>query len=157
MTNTNQAKVTGKDLPVSFKDCIEIGNFVRGMKTKKAITKLENVVNQKVAVPMKRFNFDRGHKKGMGAGRYPVKAAGEIIKLIKSAEANAQNQGLITESLFIKEFIANKGAAQWHYGRKIRRKAKKTHIKIVLEEKSAKKEEKGKTEAKKTEVKNRAQ
>lgn len=150
MAKEHQAIVRGIDLPVSIKDTVEIGNFIRGKSTKKAKDMLEKVANEKLAVPIRRYDFDRGHKPGIGPGRYPVKASTEIIKLIKSAEANAQNQGLSVEKLFIKEFVSNKGPTQWHYGRKRRRQAKRTHINIVVAEMEIKKE-KAKIKQKKTE------
>lgn len=48
------------------------------------------VINQKKAVPYKRFNKDVGHKKGIGPGRYPIKASGVILSLVKLAESNAR-------------------------------------------------------------------
>ena len=56
-------------------------------------------------------------------------------KILKSAEANAQYKGLNSANLFIKHVSAQKGPTTHHYGRHRGRKAKRTHIEIVLEEK----------------------
>jgi len=135
MKNEHQARAIGRNLPVSFKHAIEIGSFIRGKTLKQAKLLLEQVIAKKRAVPMKRFNRDVGHKRGrIAAGRYPVKASSEVLALIHSAEMNALNKGLSSENLVLTEYIANKGTSQWRFGRQRRRKAKRTHITVVLEE-----------------------
>jgi len=135
MKNEHQAKAIGRNLPISFKYAIEIGSFIRGKTLKQAKLLLEQVIAKKRAVPMKRFNRDVGHKRGrIAAGRYPVKASSEVLALIHSAEMNALNKGLSSENLMLTEYIANKGATQWRFGRQRRRKAKRTHIIVILEE-----------------------
>ncbi len=128
------AIVNGKNIPISRKHAIEIGDHIRGKSLVKAKEILNKVISKKLAIPFKRFKRDIGHKRGMAAGRYPVKASKEILKLLNSAEANALYKGLKSEDLFIEEFIANKGSTVWRYGRNLRRKAKRTHIKIKLSE-----------------------
>lgn len=145
------ASVHGKDLPISTKQSIEICNFIRGRDLQKAKDIMEKVINFKIAVPYRRFNKDTGHKKRrVGAGRYPIKACKEILRLLESLEVNAQNKGLDTASLFISSIIPNKGAKVMRYGRK-RAVMKLTHIKITAEERVKKKEGKKETkpEAKK--------
>ncbi len=151
-------KVTGLDLPVSTKHVIEISNFIKHKNLQKAKVLLEQVLKFKIAVPYTRFNKNVGHRSGdIAAGRYPIKAAKEILNLLNSLEANAQNQGLDTSSLIISEIIPNKASRPWHYGRQRRRKMKRTHIKIVAKEvakKTLKKETKSaKPETKKEQTK----
>lgn len=156
------ASVYGKDLPISTKQSIEICNFLRGRDLQKSKEILEKVIILKLAVPYRRFNRDTGHKKRrVGAGRYPVKACKEILRLLESLEVNAQNKGLDTAALFISSIVPNKGAKVMRYGRK-RAVMKLTHIKITAEERVKKKEEKkeAKPEVKKeekTEVKEEKQ
>ncbi|MCK4522439.1 MAG: 50S ribosomal protein L22, partial [Nanoarchaeota archaeon] len=95
----NMAKVCGKALPISTKKTIVVCDFIRHKNLQKAKELLGNVVKKKIAVPFTRFNKDMGHKKGMGAGRFPVKTSKEMILLLESAEANAQFKGLNTSSL----------------------------------------------------------
>ena len=82
-------------------------------------------MDKKTAVPFRRFDFDLGHKKKIGPGRYPNKASREIIGLIENVEANAQFKGLNTSNLIITHISAHKAGKAWHYGRKSRRKMKR--------------------------------
>ena len=140
MKEENIAKVMGKDLPISTKQSVEICKFIRHKDLQKVKQILNDVILMKRAIPFTRFNKDTGHRIGkIAAGRFPQKAAGHILKLINSLEANAQNKGLNTDSLYIKTIIANKASTPWHYGRLRRRKMKRTHIEIIAEEKEIKK------------------
>lgn len=97
---------------------------------------LEDVTNKKLAVPYTRFNRGgTGHKKGIGAGRYPIKACAYILKLLKSAHANANQKGLDMNKLTIKAIVAKQGPNVFKYGRKRGRIAKRTHIEVVVAEK----------------------
>ncbi len=140
--NENMAKAIGRDLSISTKKSVEICNYIRGKKVEKAKAFLEKVLTKESAVPMRRFNRDTGHKKGIGPGRYPIKTAEQILTIIKSAEANAQNKGLSTKDLFISHIAANRAARPWHFGRKRRQKMKRSHIEVVLIEKKTEKQEK---------------
>ncbi|MBR9675767.1 50S ribosomal protein L22 [Candidatus Woesearchaeota archaeon] len=135
------ARAKGLGLSISTKNAIEIANFIRGKKVVLAKKILEDVIGKRVAVPYKRFNGDVGHKKGIGPGRYPKKASEQILSVIKSAESNASYKGLEPADLVINKLVINKGPTQWHYGRQRRRQMKRTHVEIVLEEKTSKKKE----------------
>ena len=143
----NMAKVFGRALPISTKFCIEICNFIREMGTSNAKKILQDVVDGKRAVPFKIFNDGLSHKRKIGPGRYPIKATTEIIGLIESAEANAQFKGLNTSDLCITHINAHLASRPWRYGRQRRRKAKRTHIEIIVEERKAKSEGKVKKES----------
>ncbi len=146
----NFAIVNGRDLSISTKHAIEICNFIRGKNLLKSKEVMEKVLTKKKAIPFKRYNRDMGHRPGhVGSGRYPLKACKAILSLLESLEVNAQNKGLDTASLYIKEIIPNKASNVWHYGRQRRRKMKLTHIFMKTEEKV----EKEKTEKKKSEAK----
>ena len=128
------AVATAHNLPISLKKSVEICNFLRYKEVKKAKSILNDVIAKKIAVPFKRFNMDTGHKPGMAAGKYPQKASSEVLKLLNSAEANAENKGLDAEKLIISKLIANKGNRMYHSGRHRGIKMKRTHLEIVLEE-----------------------
>ncbi len=157
MTNKNKveqnehlAKASAQNLSVSTKHCIEICNHLRYKNTAQAKKILEDVIEMKSPIPFKRFKRDMGHKAGMAAGRFPQKAAKEVLALVKSVEANAQNKGLNTNSLKITKFLANKAATPMTGGRQ-RTGTKRTHVEIeVKETKTQKKEAKKKTEKKST-------
>jgi len=123
-----------RDLAISTKQSVEICNFLRNKKLDKAKLLLNEVIIKKRAIPFKRYNRDMGHKPGIGAGRYPIKACKEIIRILNSVEANAENKGLDIKNLLIFDICANKGVGQWHYGRKRRRRMKRTHISIQVRE-----------------------
>ena len=136
------AKINGKDLRISTKQSIEICNFIRRKDLAKAKQLLENVLKKKVAVPFKLFNTDRGHRPGIGPGAYPMNACKEVLDLLEGVTANAENQGLNKNNLYISKIIANRAARGYHFGRKRRRKVKATHIYIEVAEKSKKENKK---------------
>ena|SRR3989344_1723631 len=128
------ATIRGLHLPISLKTSIEICNFLRYKPTTKAKQILERVIEKKQAIPYKRFVTEMPHRRGkMATGAFPVNASKEILKLIKSVEANAQHVGLSSD-LILAEMRASKGPLQWHYGRKRRQKMKRTHIVISVKE-----------------------
>lgn len=131
----NMAKVVGRSLPISTKFCVEICNFIRNKNTSEAKEILRKVIDRKKAIPFKIFNKDLSHKRKIGPGRYPKKAAGEIIKLLESVEANAQFKGLNTSNLYIAHINAHLASRPWRYGRQRRRKAKRTYVEIIVGEK----------------------
>ncbi len=150
------SRAFGRSLPISTKKSIEICNFIRHMNVTKAKEVLEAVIVKKVAIPFKRFNMDMGHKTGIGPGRYPIKTSQEILDLLKSAESNAISNEMNKDNLVISHISAQMASAPWHAGRQRRRKAKRTHIEVVVEESKqdkAKQSKDKKGEAKPTEQK----
>ncbi len=146
------ATAKGDNLGISRKFAVEVTGFIRGKTLVDAKKKMENVIALKVAVPFKRYHMDLGHKRGpMGPGRFPAKVAKEVLRLLNSAEMNAQNKGLDMERLYVSRAVANKGSTQMKAGRLRGRHAKRTHIEIGLAEREKKKVEK--KEEKKTEQK----
>ncbi len=155
----NVVKVVGRDIGISAKQSIEMCSFIKNMRLEKARALLERVVKKQLAVPFKRFTEGAGHKKGMSAGKYPVTASKQFLKLLKALEANAQNKGLSSE-LKIIHACAQKASRPLHYGRKRGIKMKRTHIELAAEEiehvkKEIKKEE-TKKEVKEAETKKEA-
>lgn len=139
--NEKRARAAGISLPISIKHSVEVCSFIRNKKLESAMEQLREVVAGKRAVPYKRYNRDLAHKKGMAAGRYPKKTCLEIIKILESVKANAEEKGL-GENLVIKHVSANKASTPWRYGRHRRRKAKRTHITVVVEEFEERREKK---------------
>ncbi len=119
---------------VSTKHCIEICNNIRGRKLAAAKRILGDAIALRKPLAFRKFNDNIGHKKGIGPGRFAVKACTEVLKALEGCEANAGHRGLYTESLFIRHINANLASRPWHYGRARRRQMKRTHIEIVLEE-----------------------
>jgi len=137
-----EAAAAGKSLPISTRQSVEVCNLLRGKTSEQGKKILELVVEKKRPVPYKRYMHGVGHKPGkMAAGRFPQKTSSFILSLLKSAESNAENKGL-TPPFRIKEIIANQASRSWHFGRHRRRKTKRTHIKITLQELKQPKENK---------------
>ncbi len=138
----NTATANGRDLPVSKKHMVEICDFIRGKSVQRSKDLLERVAVHQIAIPFRRFNRDMGHKKGrIAAGCYPEKATRAMLLLLESLEANAQNKGMDSKSLYIKSIIANKAPTPWHFGRLRRRKMKRAHVSIIAAERQPKKQE----------------
>ena len=131
----NMAKALGSDMPISFKQSIEICNYIRGDKIPKAKLKLQQAIDMKKPIPFKKYTEGAGHKPGkLASGKYPLKACGAILKLLNSAEANALYKGLNSKGLVIAHLSVKQAPQSWHYGRRMRRKMKRCHIEIILEE-----------------------
>ncbi|MGB9978364.1 50S ribosomal protein L22 [Methanobacterium sp.] len=136
------AKALGRSLKISPKHAVEICNKIRGMKVEKAEAYLEDVIEMKTAVPFKKHNKKVGHRRGIGGwptGRYPVKAAKQILDILKNAEANAEYKGLDTENLKIMHISSHKGYVirGWTpraFGRASPFNTPTTHVQIVLGE-----------------------
>jgi large subunit ribosomal protein L22 len=136
------AKALGRSLKISPKHAVEICNKIRGMKVEKAEAYLEDVIEMKTAVPFKRHNKKVGHRRGIGGwptGRYPVKAAKQILDILKNAEANAEYKGLDTENLKIMHISSHRGYVirGWTpraFGRASPFNTPTTHVQIVIGE-----------------------
>lgn len=103
------AKAIGRDMPISPKMSREICGMIRGMRVETAVNALEDVIDLKRAVPLKRYNKRVSHKPGVGPGRYPQKAAKAILGVIQSAVANAEYKGLDAEEMIISTVSASRG------------------------------------------------
>ena len=136
------AKALGRSLKISPKHAIEICNKIRGMNVEKAKDYLEDVIEMKKAVPFKRHNKKVGHRRGLQGwptGRYPVKAADQILDILINAEANAEYKGLDSENLRIMHISSHRGyiIRGWTpraFGRASPFNKPTTHIQIVLGE-----------------------
>mgnify|MGYP005835770667 CR=1 FL=1 len=136
------AKVAGRELRISPKHAREVCKAIKGMKLEKAKNFLEKVIAKKTPVPYKRYNLKVGHKHGLqkaSAGRYPVKTAQTILKLLEGAEANAEFKGLDVENLRIIHASAYPGfkikrSIERAMGRASARFETLTHVELVLEQ-----------------------
>ncbi len=128
----SMARAYGRDLPISMKQSSMICKFIRGRSIEKAKQLLRGVLSYKIAVPFSQFNRDMGHKPGIGPGRYPQNATKDVLMVLESAEANAQNKGLDVGNLVVLHANAQLASRPWRYGRQTRRKAKRAHVEIVV-------------------------
>ena len=104
------SKAMGSELHISPKKSREVCCKIKGMKASEAKKLLEDVIALKQAVPFKRHHDGTGHRKGpMAAGRYPVSASKEILKVLKNAESNAEYKGLEPANMFITHAAIQRG------------------------------------------------
>ena len=103
------AKALGKEMPVSPKFAREVAGMIRGMKVEAAQKALEEVIDKKKAVPLKRYNKRVSHKAGVSPGRYPVKAATAILGVLNSAASNAEYKGLDVSNMAIATISVARG------------------------------------------------
>ena len=128
------AKAVGRDLPISTKHSVVVCKFIKGKDVQLAKKILANVIALKQPVPYPKYNWDLGHKKGMTAGRYPKKTSAEILKIIESAEINAQFKGMNTSQLKIAHVAAHGASRPYHASRHRGHHMKRTHVEIILQE-----------------------
>lgn len=136
------AVARGSGLNISPKHTFEVCRAIKGWNIERAKKYLERVILQKQAVPFKRFHGKVGHRKGdgFGPGRYPKKAAAAILKVIESAESNAENLGKDVELLWIRHIAASRGAVTMSrfpraYGRTTAKRRESVNLEVILEEK----------------------
>ena len=136
-------KASGREVRVSHKHAREICKAIKGMMLTRAKQYLRDVMVKKKPVPFTRFKKKAGHRHGLEkayAGRYPVKAAKHVLKILEGAEANAENKGLDTERLRVMHASAYPGMKVKRFkprahGRAAPRFQILCHIEIALEEK----------------------
>lgn len=142
-------KASGREVRVSHKSAREVCKTIKGMMLTQAKQYLKNVMAKKQAVPFKRFKKKAGHRHGLEksyAGKYPLKAAKHVLKVLEGAEANAENKGLDTERLRIIHASAYPGMKLKRYtprahGRATPKFETLCHIEVALEEQTEKGEE----------------
>jgi large subunit ribosomal protein L22 len=136
------AIASGRDLRISPKATREICRYLKGMRLERAKGVLQEVIDLKKPVPYFRHRKKVAHRKGVqgfDAGRFPQKAAGEVLKVLESVEANAEFKGLYTDRLKIIHIAANRGRVLRNYiprafGRSSPYFNHLTHIEVAVEE-----------------------
>ena len=125
-----EAVAYGRNLHISKKHGMYICAFIKNKEIDNAIADLEQVRKMKKAVP---FKGEIPHRKGKGmmSGRYPVKAAGLFINLLKALKGNSIVNGLELEKTRI--YFAS---ASWSARptRSNRRQGKRTNIILKAKE-----------------------
>lgn len=136
------AVASGRHMRVSPKQCREVCNAIRGLMIDKAMELLESVIEEKAWIPYRRHKKKRGHHSGMKkwmTGGHPVKASQHIIKILKNAEANADNKGLDIDRLRIKHAATHRGRIYKAYIERAFGKSSPyfedtSHVEIIVEE-----------------------
>jgi large subunit ribosomal protein L22 len=137
------AKASGREIRVSHKHAREVCRTIKGMMLNNAKNYLRDVIDKKKPIPFRRHKKKLGHRHGLEkafAGRYPVKTAQQVLRVIEAAEANAENKGLDVDRLRILHASAYPGLKIKQFtprahGRSSPKYETTTHIEIVLDEK----------------------
>jgi large subunit ribosomal protein L22 len=102
-----------REKSISHKHAREVANALKGMSIERARVFLEDVVARKIAVPYRRYNNEVAHRSnirdGFCSGRFPQKAAKEVLKLLDNLESNAEYKGMDLDSLKIVSAVVHKG------------------------------------------------
>ncbi len=123
---------------ISHKHAREIGRAISGLSLERAQDYLNEVVNKTRAVPFRRYKKQVGHRSdpGVMAGRYPVKAAGEILRLLANLESNAEFKGMDIDRIVLQNVTVHKGGLTKRFmpramGRTTPRNDARTHVEVV--------------------------
>ena len=138
------AKAIAKNQPVSTKYATELCREIKGKTVSSVEKRLERIREHKEFLPLRQYNKKVGHRKGRSvsgvkSGRYPERLCSAFLKVLESAKANADFNGMDSENLLVTHCFASKGFGRrstqpkGHIAGK-RRKRKSTHIEIVLAE-----------------------
>ena len=141
----NIAKAMMWDVPVHPKIMREVAEAIKGMRVKEAKEFLKRVIEKKEAVPFRRAHGKQAHRRGLAdkwgwpVGRYPVKAARYMLKLLNNVENNAENKNLDPDRLVIVHVATHKGITlkRWMpraFGRATPKNRVHSHIEIVVKE-----------------------
>ncbi len=124
------AMVNPQGLHMSKRHGMYICNFIKGKRIDDAIADLDKVIKLKVAIP---YKGEIPHRKGMGmmSGRYPVRASGLMITVLKSLKGNSIVNGLDLDKTIIYEASSNWASRPMKTGS---RRAKRTHIILKAKE-----------------------
>jgi large subunit ribosomal protein L22 len=133
------AKARVEGVNASYKDLAEVCGNIRRKPAEAAVALLEDASAGKIPLRYRSHNTRMAHRKElMGQkGRWPLKAAGIVLKCLQSAIANAKEKGL-SEELVVVHACANKKDTYMRYSSKGRRNISKmqtSRVEVVLREK----------------------
>ena len=133
------AKAYGYELHCSPKDSMNLAYAIKEMKTDNAKKFLREIIEMKRPLPAVFHKRKIAHKKGIGPGSYPQKAARYMLKILENAENNAEYKGFDIENMKISHISTYrgriiKGIMPRAQGRATEKNKKTTNIEIILEE-----------------------
>lgn len=97
-------KASAREANISPKAAREVCRAIEGLRLDDARRLLEEVISMKRPIPFRRYKKKVGHRSGLQdfyAGRYPVKAAKAVLKVLDNLEANAEFKGMDVNNLII--------------------------------------------------------
>ncbi len=130
------AKAKIESINMSWKDAVAVCDAIRNKSVKEAMLLLDRVEKMEIPIYYRTHNKKMGHRKELNGkkGRWPVKVAGIIKKLVKSLTANAINKGLDETSLVIIHASANKKATYpklQPVGRRVRHDYETARVELI--------------------------
>lgn len=138
---TRHVRAAIREKEISHKHAREIAVSIKNLPLERARDYLNAVIQTKRAVPMRRYKKQVGHKSdpGVMAGRYPIKAATEFVKLLDNLESNAEYKGMDIERLRIVNATVHKGMIVKRFtprafGRSSAKNNTLTHVELVARE-----------------------
>lgn len=126
-----EAVARGQDLSISKKHVMAILGFLKGRKIDEAIKILELVLKKRQAVPFRGYEIPHRKGKGISEGRYPRNASREMIKILKSLQANATMVNVDLDKAVLSG-KANDASRPYKRGGSMR--FKKTHVELWVKE-----------------------
>ena len=136
------AVATGRNMRISPKHAREICHELKGKYLETAQEYLERVISGEKSVPFKRYRKKIPHRRDLQkwpAGRYPQKAAREILRILENVEQNSSFKGLEVSRLRITHIAAQRGRkirgiTPRAHGRSSPSNQTLTHVEVVVTE-----------------------
>ncbi len=133
------ARARAIEMPMSPKKTYEVMNAIRGLPLEKAKLLLVDDIEERRAIPFRRYNQETAHKTGIGPGRYPKKVCRTVLQVLQNAEANAEYEGIDTDDLVIRVASCARGRIRKAnmpraHGRATAWNEQTTNVEIVLAE-----------------------
>jgi large subunit ribosomal protein L22 len=138
----NDVLAKAYNCPISMKFSIELAREIRDKPYKKVLKYLDDIIELKRHVPLKRYNQDVAHRKGpavsgVKSGRFPVKVAKYFKKVLLMAKSNADYKGLDSDKkdLIVKGCVISQGMKRYNFQTKGKRRLRRdqtTSIELVL-------------------------
>jgi len=139
--STKHVRAAIREKTISHKHAREIAVAIKGLSLEKARDYLLSVVALKRSIPFRRYKNQVGHRSDPGtmSGRYPQKAATEILKLLDNLESNAEYKGIDLDRLKIINATVHKGRLMKRFtpramGRASPKNNAFTHVELVAQE-----------------------
>ena len=138
---TKHVRASMREKKISHKHAREITVAIKGLNIENARDYLQSVIEHKRCIPFGRYNNQVGHRSDPGdmSGRYPEKAATEVLKLLDNLESNAEYKGMDLDRLKIINATMQKGVSIKRFipraqGRATPKNDTMTHVEIVAQE-----------------------
>ena len=154
------ARAYGRDLDCSPKSGRNVARQIKGMKVEAAKAFLQDVADLKTPVKftvrMRKIHHRKGQ--GFGPGKYPVGTVTRMLKVLESAQANAEYKGLDKENLVITHATAYQGTVTQAFtpraqGRATAHYNRKCNFEVILTQLDADAAAKGEKTEKSTKAK----